>query len=370
MKEFSIQFLACIVILVIFYLSKMESFLRTEGEKMQYVVMKSYDIRRNLATEQYLLNQLNFEEPLVLFYIQKPCVIVGKNQNVLAEVDLKYAKEHQITVTRRLSGGGAVYDDLGNLSFSFVGKVGNHSFGDFTSITEPILEVLREMGATGAEISGRNDLLIDGKKFSGNAMYIKDKKMYSHGTLMFDVDIEEVGHVLTVSEKKLASKGTKSVRNRVTNLKPYLSEKYREMTTEEFRDCLLLHLFQARSLSEIAFMEYHLTPDDEKEIDKLVRDIYANDSWVFGEEPQFTIRREEKFAGGIIEANISVEKGKIEGITIFGDYFCQKDTREIENLLIECAYTQSAIAQALDSVSIEEYFNQVTKEEFIQLLVD
>lgn len=143
---------------------------------MYYVIMPSQDIRRNLATEQYLLNQRTFDEPLVLFYIQKPCVIVGRNQNVRAEVDLKYAKEHQVIITRRLSGGGAVYDDLGNLSFSFVVNADHASFGNFKLFTQPIIEALHEMGATGAEVSGRNDLMIDGKKFSGNAMYTKNKK--------------------------------------------------------------------------------------------------------------------------------------------------------------------------------------------------
>ncbi|OJG73992.1 lipoyltransferase and lipoate-protein ligase [Enterococcus quebecensis] len=332
--------------------------------------MPSQDIRRNLATEQYLLNQRTFDEPLVLFYIQKPCVIVGRNQNVRAEVDLHYAREHQITITRRLSGGGAVYDDLGNLSFSFVVNADHKSFGNFKLFTQPIIDALHEMGATGAEISGRNDLLIDGKKFSGNAMYTKNKKMYSHGTLMLDVDLEEVSRVLTVSEKKLASKGTKSVRSRVTNLKPYLSKEYQGISTEAFRDRLLLHLFKSDTMEDIKGQEYHLTQEDEQSIDQLVANIYGNDTWIFGEEPKFTIKREEKFQGGLIEANISVEKGRIEAITIFGDYFSQRETKELESLLTGCNYEYKAIKGVLDEVEVGEYFNNVSKEEILQLLVD
>ncbi|WP_430603190.1 lipoate-protein ligase [Enterococcus sp. DIV0724b] len=337
---------------------------------MYYMIMPSHDIRRNLATEQYLLNQRTFDDPLVLFYIQKPCVIVGRNQNVRAEVDLTYAKEHEITITRRLSGGGAVYDDLGNLSFSFVVNAEHESFGNFKLFTQPIIDALHEMGALGAEISGRNDLLIDGKKFSGNAMYTKNKKMYSHGTLMLDVDLDEVSRVLTVSEKKLASKGTKSVRSRVTNLKPYLAKEYQEISTEAFRDRLLLHLFKATRLEEIKSQEYQLTKEDEQAIDQLVSEIYGNDAWVFGEEPKFTIKREEKFTGGLIEANISVEKGLISAITIYGDYFSQKDTKEITDLLLGCKYDQESIKQALAETSVGDYFNNVSKAEFIQLLVD
>lgn len=337
---------------------------------MNYVIMPSQDIRRNLATEQYLLNQRTFDAPLVLFYIQKPCVIIGRNQNVRAEVDLNYAKKHQITITRRLSGGGAVYDDLGNLSFSFMVSADDESFGNFKLFTQPIIEALHEMGATGAEISGRNDLLIEGKKFSGNAMYTKNKKMYSHGTLMLDVDLDEVSRVLTVSEKKLASKGTKSVRSRVTNLKPYLSEAYQGISTEEFRDRLLLHLFNAETMEGIKTQEYHLTKEDEQAIDQLVSDIYDNDAWIFGEEPKFTIKREEKFKGGLIEANISVEKGRISAITIYGDYFGQKDTTEIADLLIGCKYEQEAIKQIVAEITVSDYFSNVSKAEFIQLLVD
>lgn len=337
---------------------------------MYYVIMPSLDIRRNLATEQYLLNQQTFDEPVVLFYIQKPCVIVGRNQNVRAEVDLGYAREQQITITRRLSGGGAVYDDLGNLSFSFVVNANHESFGNFKLFTQPIIDALHEMGATGAEISGRNDLLIDGKKFSGNAMYTKNKKMYSHGTLMLDVDLAEVSQVLTVSEKKLTSKGTKSVRSRVTNLKPYLSKEYQDITTEAFRDRLLLQLFNAKTLEEIKPFEYQLTEMDEQAIDQLVEEIYGNDTWIFGEEPKFTIKREEKFKGGLIEANISVEKGRIEAITIYGDYFNQKDTQEIERLLIGVNYERDVIEHVLATVEIDDYFNNVSKAEFVQLLVD
>lgn len=337
---------------------------------MHYVIMPSRDIRRNLATEQYLLNQRISDEPLVLFYIQEPCVIVGRNQNVRAEVDLKYAEEHGITITRRLSGGGAVYDDLGNLSFSFVSAANQKSFGDFKLFTEPILNALHEMGATKATISGRNDLLIDGKKFSGNAMYTKNKKMYSHGTLMLDVDLEEVSRVLTVSEKKLASKGTKSVRSRVTNLKPYLAKEYQEISTEEFRDRLLLHLFDAETIAEIKPQEYHLTKEDEEAIDQLIADIYGNDAWIFGEEPNYTMKREGKFKGGLMEANISVEKGRITAIRIYGDYFSQKETAEIEALLLGCQYERKALAAVLAGITVEDYFSHVSKAKFIQLLVD
>lgn len=337
---------------------------------MRYVIMPSQDIRQNLATEDYLLNTLSFDEPLVLFYIQKPCVILGRNQNAYEEIDLAYAREKKITITRRLSGGGAVYDDLGNLSFSFVVKEGQEAFGDFKAFTKPIITALHKMGATEAEISGRNDLLIAGKKFSGNAMYTKNKKMYAHGTLMFDVDLAEVQRVLTVSKIKIESKGTKSVRGRVTNLRPYLAAEYQELSTEGFRDQLLLQLFEAQDLTEIAQQEYVLTPKDAKEIDALVAKVYGNDDWIFGEAPKFILKKEAKFTGGIIDARISVEKGKMTQVTIFGDYFAQKDTADIQQLLLGVPYHYAAVEKALADVNFNEYFAGISKAEFIHLLVE
>lgn len=337
---------------------------------MRYVIMQSRDIRENLATEDYLLNTLSFEEPLVLFYIQEPCVILGRNQDAYEEIDLAYAREKGIVITRRLSGGGAVYDDLGNVSFSFVVQEGHQAFGDFKAFTKPIIEALHKMGATGAEISGRNDLLIDGKKFSGNAMYTKKGKMYTHGTLMYDVDLAEVQRVLTVSKKKIESKGTKSVRGSVTNLRPYLDEKYQQLTIEEFRNRLLMELFDVESLTEIAEKEYVLTKADQQEIRKLVAEVYGNEAWIFGEAPKFTIKKEEKFKGGIVDARLTVEKGKIIELTIYGDYFAKKETAEIVAALLGVDYQYSSIWQALAAFNFEDYFVNITKEEFVHLLVD
>ena len=166
--------------------------------KMRYIAMKTDDIRTNLATEQYLMNSGKLEPPFMLFYIEKPCIIVGRNQNTLEEINQKYCQEHNITITRRLSGGGAMYQDLGNMCFSFVVQADKQKFGDFKSLVKPVVDALHEMGATGAEVTGRNDIVIDGKKFSGNAMYSRNGKTFSHGTLMFDVNTDSVADALNV----------------------------------------------------------------------------------------------------------------------------------------------------------------------------
>ena len=227
---------------------------------MYYVIMKSHDIRENLATEQYLMNSKQFDEPLLLFYYEKPSVIVGRNQNTLEELNQKYVEDHNIVVTRRLSGGGAVYHDL----------------------TQPIVDAIHTLGATSAEVSGRNDMLVDGKKFSGSAMYTRNGKTFSHGTLMLDVDMSVIPNVLNVPEDKIKSKGIKSVKSRVTNLRPYLDKKYQNLTVPEFRDILLTRLFGVDDVAEIKDKEYHVTPEDEVEIKKIYDDVYNNWDWVYG----------------------------------------------------------------------------------------
>ncbi|MCT3400364.1 lipoate--protein ligase [Lentilactobacillus hilgardii] len=335
---------------------------------MYYYVMKSNDIRRNLATEQYLMNEINFDEPLLLFYIEGPCIIVGRNQNTLEEINKKYVDEHGIVVTRRLSGGGAVYQDLGNLCFSFVVDSDSEEFGDFKSFVQPVVDALHDMGATSAEVSGRNDILVDGKKFSGNAMYTKGGKTFSHGTLMLDVDLSVIPNALTVPEDKIKSKGIKSVRSRVTNLKPYLAPEYQNLTTPEFRDRLLKELFHVEDLNQIKDKEYHLTDEDKKGIDKIFDDVYNNWNWVYGNSPEFTVKKRQHFTNGTIDARFQVDDGKISNVTFFGDFFGPKDTTELADKLKGVRFERADVSNALKDVDLNQYFTGIPEEDFLDML--
>jgi lipoate-protein ligase A len=330
--------------------------------------MKSNDIRRNLATEQYLMNEINFDEPLLLFYIEGPCIIVGRNQNTLEEINKKYVDEHGIVVTRRLSGGGAVYQDLGNLCFSFVVDSDSEEFGDFKSFVQPIVDALHDMGATSVEVSGRNDILVDGKKFSGNAMYTKGGKTFSHGTLMLDVDLSVIPNALTVPEDKIKSKGIKSVRSRVTNLKPYLSPEYQNLTTPEFRDRLLKELFHVEDLSQIKDKEYHLTDEDQEGINKIFDDVYNNWNWVYGNSPEFTVKKRQHFTAGTIDARFQVDDGKITNVTFFGDFFGPKDATELADKLKGVRFEREDVEKVVDSVDLNQYFTGIPKEDFLNML--
>lgn len=337
--------------------------------KMYYYFMESRDIRENLAAEQYLMNNKDFSEPLVLFYIQNPCIIIGRNQNPLEEINQKFLEDNHITLTRRLSGGGAVYDDLGNVSFSFVVNKGDKNFGDFKSFTAPILKALHEMGAKDAQVSGRNDLMIHGKKFSGNAMYTKKGKTFSHGTLMFDVDLSVLPQALTVAKDKIESKGTKSVRSHVTNIKPFLGEKYQKYTTEDFRDELARHLLGVNDLKEAEGKKVVLTKEDQTAIQQLVQEIYGNPQWIYGETPEFTIQKRKRLPQvGIIDARLKVVHGKIAGIKFYGDYFGAKDSEELAEKMLGLTYGKEALEKFLKTQDISQYFTHLTGEELADLL--
>lgn len=331
--------------------------------------MESNDIRMNLATEEYLMNHADVSEPLFLVYIQSPCVIIGRNQNACEELDLNYLRENQITLTRRISGGGAVFDDLGNMSFSFVKKRDEVQFGNYQNVTEPILSALHKMGATQAVSGGRNDLYIDGLKFSGNAMYSKNNRTYSHGTLMYDVDLSVLDRILTVSKEKIASKATPSVKKNVTNVKGYLKPEFQFERTEDFRDQLLCELYGVKSLAEIKDKELVLTQVDRKAIQKLFDEKYANDAWIFGEAPAFEYNKRTRIASvGIVDVKLNVVHGKISAAKIFGDFFGQQPVEQLSAFLVGKEYRFEAIEKELKQIKVSEYIHNLTNEDFLALL--
>lgn len=336
--------------------------------KMRYIAMKTDDIRTNLATEQYLMNSGKLEPPFMLFYIEKPCIIVGRNQNTLEEINQKYCQEHNITITRRLSGGGAMYQDLGNMCFSFVVQADKQKFGDFKSLVKPVVDALHEMGATEAEVTGRNDIVIDGKKFSGNAMYSRNGKTFSHGTLMFDVNTDSVADALNVPKDKIESKGIKSVRSRVTNIKPYLKPEYQELDIYQFRDELIKKIWGVATIEEAKAHEYELTAEDQAGIAEIEQKLYKNWDWVYGKSPEFSVQKRKHFDGGTIDARFQVEEGKIKELKIYGDFFGPGDVTELEDTLRGQEYTPDKMIAVLTKLDLGKYFVGIAQEDVIDLL--
>ena len=335
---------------------------------MKYLAMKSNDIRVNLATEEYLMNSDEMPVPFMLFYIEKPCIIVGRNQNTLDEINQQYCEKHHITVTRRLSGGGAMYQDLGNLCFSFVVPAKDQRFGDFKKLVQPVVAALHQMGATAATVTGRNDIVIDGRKFSGNAMYSRQGKTFSHGTLMYDVNTDAVAGALHVAKDKISSKGIKSVRSRVTNIRQYLAPEFQHLTTAEFRDELIKRIWQVPTLEEARVNEYQLTDKDKAAIQQLVKQRYANWDWVYGKSPEFTVKKRQHFDAGTIDARYQVEAGKIVAAHLYGDFFGTGDVNEVAQALVGLDYEPAAISNVLRQFDLQRYFLGIPDEQVISLL--
>ncbi|WP_124059220.1 lipoate--protein ligase [Vaginisenegalia massiliensis] len=327
----------------------------------------NYDASVNIALETYLVENRLVDEPILLFYINDPSIIIGRNQNTIEEVNQPYVEDHQIRVVRRMSGGGAVYHDRGNFSFCFI-KDDDGSFRDFASFTQPVIEALHKMGVEGAELQGRNDLLIDGKKFSGNAMYAKNGRMTAHGTILFDADLDEVTNALKPRKEKIESKGIKSVRSRVTNIKPYVDEQYKNLSTEEFRDLLLLAIFGVEDRSQVK--EYRLTDEDWAEVEKIRQERFGNWDWNYGQSPEFAIEKSQKFPFGFVDFRFNVKQGLIDQVKIYGDFFGLGEIADVEQALVGTKFDRQAVEQVLEQLDVSAYFGRVTKEELLTLIFE
>ncbi len=319
------------------------------------------DPRINLAIEEYALKTMDIDkDSYLLFYINEPSIIIGRNQNTVEEIDTDYVDTNGIHVVRRLSGGGAVYHDLGNLNFSFITKDDGESFRNFKKFTEPVVQALAEMGVK-AELLGRNDILVEGRKISGNAQFSTNGRMFSHGTLMFDTEIERVVKALKVRKDKIESKGIKSIRSRVANISEFLEE---PMTIEQFRMEVLKSIFGGEE--KIQYME--LTEDDWTKIHELSAERYANWDWNYGKSPKFNMQHSHRFPVGGIDVRLQVNKGIIEDVNIFGDFFGVGEVAEIEEKLKGVQYDRQSIGEALAPIDITTYLGGITKEEFLQLI--
>ncbi|MDA3128799.1 lipoate--protein ligase [Aliibacillus thermotolerans] len=320
------------------------------------------DPRINLAIEEYALNHMDLdkENTYLLFYVNEPSIIIGKNQNTIEEINVDYVEENNIHVVRRLSGGGAVYHDLGNLNFSFLTKDDGNSFHNFEKFTKPIIEALNELGVP-ATLSGRNDIEVKGKKISGNAQFSSKGRMFSHGTLMLHSEVEHVVKALNVKDEKIKSKGIKSIKSRVANINDFLKEK---LTMDEFKQLILRYIF--KETTEIP--TYTLTKEDWKSIEKISNQRYRNWDWNYGKSPAFDIQRSKKFPAGLVDIRFNVKKGYITDCKIYGDFFGVKEIKEVEEVLIGTKYERSSLQQALASLDLEEYLGPIQQEDILSLL--
>jgi lipoate---protein ligase len=311
----------------------------------------------NLATEEYVLKEINDDS--FMLWRNEPSIIVGKHQNTLAEINLDYLNQNKIKVVRRLSGGGAVFHDLGNLNFTFTMKSEDDNKIDFRKYTNPILEVLQSIGID-AMFEGRNDLTIEGKKFSGNAMHIWKNKVLSHGTLLFSSHMPDLSAALNVDPLKFTDKAVKSVRSRVTNISDHLKA---PMDVMQFANLIEEHIIS--KYPDARF--YELTQEDHTRIEELVRTKYNTWDWNFGYSPKYNFRkilRTEK--SGTIEFDLDVHDGIIQKVKIYGDYFGKYDTEEMEVALTGVEHKEEAIRAATAKFDLNDYISNLSDDDFIR----
>ncbi|WP_426349871.1 lipoate--protein ligase [Alloiococcus sp. CFN-8] len=323
---------------------------------MRYIDNNITDPYFNLAAEEYLLKHT--KEEIFSLWRNDSAIIVGKNQNTLSEINVDHVKDKNIKVVRRLTGGGAVFHDLGNINYTFIVN-DDKSFSDFKGFGKPIIEVLKSLGVD-AEFSGRNDLLIEGKKFSGTAQCKYKNRVLHHGTLLFSSNMADVSAALKPKAVKFTDKSVKSVASRVTNISSHLST---DMSVEEFKAYIFKYLMKEEGKMIEGYSSLEL-----EVIRKLRDEKYSTWEWNYGNSPKYEYSNEGKFQGGTVETTLSVKKGKIAELRIYGDFFGKEDIQAVEQCLVGVDHNQEAIKRALVTISLENYMLKISAEELANLL--
>ncbi|MBR4880731.1 MAG: lipoate--protein ligase [Clostridia bacterium] len=312
----------------------------------------SVDPYFNLAAEQYLID--NCDEDVFMLWRNEKTVVIGNNQNAYAEVDREYADTHGIKVSRRLTGGGAVFHDLGNVNFSFIIPSDGKGI-DFKRYTEPIINSLKKMGLT-AELSGRNDILIDGKKVSGNAQCVRNGKVLHHGTLLYSADLSKVAGVLRVDPTKLRSKGIKSVKSRVANIKDLLCT---DMDVCEF---------MAKIEADFEGERRSFTDTELCGINKLRCEKFATWDWIWGRSKEYTLTAKQRFDYGSVEVNVNTDRGIIKEVKLTGDFFGNGDVSELTDTLKGIRYEYADVLAHLSKYDVQRYIFGSSAEDISKLL--
>jgi len=325
-----------------------------------YIESRDTDPCRNLAQEQFVFDRLDRDKSYFMLWQNHNAIIVGKYQNTNEEINAAFVKQKDIAVVRRLSGGGAVYHDLGNLNFTFITTA--ETGIDFSAFCKPIREALRSMGVP-VEFSGRNDMVVEEKKFSGNAQYIKNGRVMHHGTILYDSDLQMLSNALKPGEDKIESRGIKSLRSRVTNIRPYMKT---DVPIQGFWSALKDYMVNAFQMSELS-----LSPEQNAGIKELRENVYSRWSWNYGTSPPYTQRKTRRIEGcGKIEILLDIgQEGKIKNIAFYGDFFGNKDLSELEDKLTGHHLEYGELKAAISGMDISEFFHALKPEDFLALLL-
>ena len=310
--------------------------------------------------EEYFVKYKDLNDDILILWQNDPTIVIGKNQNTYEELDIDYVNENNINVVRRMSGGGAVYHDLGNLNYTIIKNDGRLYKNDFTFFALPVISCLKKFGVE-ATFNGRNDILIDGKKFSGNAQYFYKNKVLHHGTLLFSSDLRILSLALKVKKEKFESKGIKSVKSRVTNISEYVKE---TVSLSDFRESLIISMFDE---NEKSIRNYKLSDEDISAITHLRNEKYDTWEWNFGQSPPMNYKKEIRFDAGSVALVMNIKDGNIESCKLYGDFFEVKPIDELEQQFINIRYDKSELESILCNLNISDYIHSLNNEEFLRL---
>lgn len=324
------------------------------GEIMRCIINRNEDVFFNFAVEEYFIE--NYQEPIFILWKNQPNVMVGRNQNTYAEVNEEFCKQNRIKVVRRLSGGGAVYSSPENFQYTLILNKNNHKDISFESLAKPLIAFLKKYDID-AEFTGRNDILIDGKKISGNAQYHHKDILLHHGTILFDVNIDHLTKSLTPDLEKITAKGIKSIRSRITTIKEHLSK---PMTVGLFIEKFMN--FQLESSEENYYKD--LTLDEIDGIEEIMENRWIQWEWNYGKNPKFEQVKKQKFPFGLVEVAFTVKKGRIDGLKIYGDFFGEESIQLLEEAFIGIQFDEASVDDVLKEIKVSRFINGMTSKDF------
>jgi lipoate-protein ligase A len=327
---------------------------------IHYIESNSTDPFRNLALEQFVFDKLDRKNSYFMLWQNHNTVVVGRHQNTQEEINASFVKEKKIRVVRRLSGGGAVYHDLGNLNYTFIIDAEKQKGIDFYVFCGPIMKALASFGVP-VKTSGRNDMTVEGKKFSGNAQYLKDGRVMHHGTILYDSDLGVLSKALRPGSDKMESRGIKSVQSRVTNIRPYVKS---DMDMTKFWAALAEFMLSAFEMKELKLDAKHNTA-----IKELEENIYSQWSWNYGNSPPYTLRKTRRVEGcGKIEILLDIgKKGIINSAAFYGDFFGSREPLELAELLKGRYLEYEELKHTLKGLDISAYFHGLGIEAFLDI---
>ncbi len=311
----------------------------------------------NLALEEYLLK--NYSDDIFMLWQNEPSIVVGKHQNTLAEINHQFILDNHIKVARRLSGGGTVYQDDGNLNFTYIMNGKEGKLVNFIKYTNDILEVLNNLGVP-AERNQRNDLTIEGKKVSGNAEHIFKNRIIHHGTLLFNSDLNKLDIAIKVEKGKYEDKSVQSVRSRVTNISPYLTK---NINVDQFKNIIFDFVLNNYSNAEL----HDLKLDEYQFVTKLKVEKYETWDWIYGYSPKFKVKRAHNFPKGNLNIELLIKKGLIDEVNLKGKLFNKEERSRFSEILLGLRYEKEEINQAFLKVQLNLSNNQFLNDEIINL---